>query len=598
MTQFTEQPSTSSVSPLKGSPGWLRWVCTNNPFYVLSAGLFLVGLWISFGAQSGEVETWALMSGLASYTLLLAVTACALVRFGNVWDDVRTVLLLVVLMFLATSVTFDEVLVLHPARGFVFYLLGFFFTIVVSEGLLRGTRLVLPAWFKLPYYLILALFFLYPLALSPLVEQPHSEVLMWGLFGFSTVAGVIFLTLLPAIRKGPDYVRANGSPWRWPLYPWVLFSLLALAVPARAFLLCWSMHLLSASAANQVIFGFYFLLPFGLVLAILLLEIGLVSSHEYVIRLALLAPLGLVALAVLGHRPDPIYRGFLEQFTSRVGDPLTLSILLSAGYYTYASVRRVPRAIEGLTAALVALAVVNPNTWGLRQPDPIRLLPLLAATAIQLGLGVWRRTAWRCLLGGAGLVAVVALALPVPGQLRGFIAFHLGLLLVWVVGTVFHDALGRCLRAAGGFLVLFTCLIALFGRFDPGIVSPRAAILYPLVLAVLLLAYGVVLKHWPSLTISGLVLVCWVALAGWQGYLALRRVVTGLDHILVSLVLFTVAVVISLGKAGILSRWGAAWGMTGTGPEKSEALAQEVSPAAICALPEDPEPPESSRVTR
>src|ERR1041384_399229 len=96
--------------------GAVRWVCTNNPFYVLSAGLFLVGLRLSFGARALE-DVWALMGGLAGYTLLLALTACLLVRFGNVWDDVRTVLLLVVLMFLATSATIDQVLVLTPGRG-------------------------------------------------------------------------------------------------------------------------------------------------------------------------------------------------------------------------------------------------------------------------------------------------------------------------------------------------------------------------------------------------------------------------------------------------------------------------------------------------
>ena len=101
------------------------------------------------------MQTWSLMSGLAGYTLLLAITACLLVRFGNVWDDVRTVLLLVVLMFLATSVTFDDVLVNHPERGAVCCLGGLLFAVVVSEGLLRGTRLQLPAGFRLPYYLIL-----------------------------------------------------------------------------------------------------------------------------------------------------------------------------------------------------------------------------------------------------------------------------------------------------------------------------------------------------------------------------------------------------------------------------------------------------------
>jgi len=128
-----------------------------------------------------------------------------------------------------------------PGRGFACYLGGLLLAVAVSEGVLRGIRLRLPAWFRVPYYLILALFFLYPLALSPLLDGPRSEALLWGLFGFSPAAGLVFLTLLPAIRRGPDYVRANGSPWRWPLYPWVLFGLLACAVPARAFLLCWSM---------------------------------------------------------------------------------------------------------------------------------------------------------------------------------------------------------------------------------------------------------------------------------------------------------------------------------------------------------------------
>src|SRR6516225_7322098 len=145
-------------------------VCTANPFYVISAGLFLAGLYASLGVRS-QIETWALMSSLTGYTLLLAVTAFLLVRFANAWDDLRTVLLLVVLMFLATSVTFDEVLVFHPERGFACYLGGLLFALLVSEGLLRGIRLALPACFRIPYYLILALFFLYPLALRPLLAD-------------------------------------------------------------------------------------------------------------------------------------------------------------------------------------------------------------------------------------------------------------------------------------------------------------------------------------------------------------------------------------------------------------------------------------------
>jgi hypothetical protein len=162
-----------SPPPLhQAARGLLQWLSCNNPFYVLSAGLFLVGLWASFQAQSGEIETWTLMGGLAGYTLLLSVTAFLLVRYAKAWDDLRTVLLLIVFMFLATSVTFDEVLIVSPARGVACYLVGLAFTVLVSEGLLRGIRLRLPALFRVPYYLILGLFFLYPLALAPLTDQP------------------------------------------------------------------------------------------------------------------------------------------------------------------------------------------------------------------------------------------------------------------------------------------------------------------------------------------------------------------------------------------------------------------------------------------
>ena len=114
----------------------VRWICTSNPFYVLSALLVCLGLWVSFGSQVDASDTWALLLGMSGYTLLLAVTACLLVRFVGVWDDVRTVLLLVVLLLLALSVTFDDVLASNPARGVACYLGGLLFALAVSEGLL------------------------------------------------------------------------------------------------------------------------------------------------------------------------------------------------------------------------------------------------------------------------------------------------------------------------------------------------------------------------------------------------------------------------------------------------------------------------------
>jgi hypothetical protein len=449
---MTQQSNVLSgwLPPLWGTHGAIRWLCTNNPFYVISAGLFLAGLWLSFGsigatATIQDEETWALMFGMAGYTLLLAGTALLLVRYAGVWDDARTVLLLVVLMFLATSVTFDDVLVQNPDLGVACNLMGLGFALAVSETLLRGIRLQLPLWYRVPYYLILALFFLYPLALTPLVHEPTNELQMWGIFAFAGVAGVMFLTLLPAIRRGADYVVGNGSPWQWPLYPWALFGMLALAAPARAYLLCYSMHLVEGGPWDQLLIEPYFLVPFGLAAAVLLLEAGLTSRRQAVVFSALAMPLGLLALAAIGQREDPINVKFSHMFADRLaGSPLLVTVVASTAFIGYASLRGVVLA-----------------RW------------LLAAS------------------------------------LAGFTAYHPD----WM-----QEAL-------------------------------------PLIIAAVLIAYGLFLRNWPVLTIACLMLGCWLITAGWQGYRVLRQLVVGLDFIVLSLAVFALALVISLGKSGILSKW-------------------------------------------
>src|SRR5262245_11953521 len=116
------------------------------------------------------------------------------------------VMLLTVLMFPATSVTLDEVLALAPTRGIACFIAGLAFAFVVSEGMLRGVNLALPLAFRVSYYLMLALFYLYPVALVPLLEPPGNRLLEWALFGFYPIAGLVVLTLLPAVRRGRDYV--------------------------------------------------------------------------------------------------------------------------------------------------------------------------------------------------------------------------------------------------------------------------------------------------------------------------------------------------------------------------------------------------------
>jgi hypothetical protein len=559
MTLLDVRSEAAPPSLAGGSRELIRWVCTSNPFYVLSALLVCLGLWVSFGSQVDASQTWALLSGMAGYTLLLAVTACLLVRFAGVWDDVRTVLLLVVLMFLATSVTFDEVLARNPSRGIACYFGGLLFAVVVSEGMLRGIRLNLPAFFRTPYYLILALFFLYPVAITPLLDRPESESLSWAMFGFSPAAGLVFITLLPAIRRGRDYVRDNGSPWGWAWYPWTLFGVLAFGVAARSALLCWSMHHIPRAETEPYIFGPYFLVPFGLAIALLLLEIGLVERRRGVLQAALFLPATLLVLTVVGHRTEPTYQWFLGRFAAQLGGtPLYLTLLASVGFYAYAALRRAPMAFDTLTAVLMGLAFVAPQTLdlsGLRTP---RAIPILAVAILQIASGLRRRDGWRCLIGAGCLVASAVIAMPVIGATshQAPICFHLLLIAVLVVGMAFDDRLGHLLRTTGAAMALLGSLAVMTGRIGRAGTVPSWGIeLYPLVMCMLIAGYGFILGHRASAASAGLILFAWLAAAFCRGYGSLRQVVAGIDYIAIGMVLFSLAVLTSMAKGGVLSGW-------------------------------------------
>ena len=105
-----------------------RFLYNHNPFYLLSACLVLYGLQTAF-QDGGSVpeNAWLLVSTLSGYTLLLAITAYAAVRFGRVWEDARSLALLVIFMFVAISVSLDQICNTFPstaalAGGVTFFL--------------------------------------------------------------------------------------------------------------------------------------------------------------------------------------------------------------------------------------------------------------------------------------------------------------------------------------------------------------------------------------------------------------------------------------------------------------------------------------------
>src|SRR5437899_12537677 len=101
-----------------------RLVYTQNPFYLLSVAFVLhsTRLWYRQGA--GPFDPWPLMALIGGYIVLVATTGFVVVRFGKVWDDARSIFLILLLLFVELSLTFDAVVISQPATGRVLLVTG------------------------------------------------------------------------------------------------------------------------------------------------------------------------------------------------------------------------------------------------------------------------------------------------------------------------------------------------------------------------------------------------------------------------------------------------------------------------------------------
>ncbi len=546
----------AAPKPPPRSPGrqLIRALYTNNPFYLISAWLVFSGLRASFNTGGDLYQTWALLGGLASYTVLLAAAACVLIRLGSVWEDVRTLLLLVLLMFLAISVSLDEALTTSPGRGSLWLTAGLAFAMAVSEVVRVGLRVRLPLAYRIPYYLVLALFFLYPVALAPWVGRPASGPLQWGLFAFPTAAGLAFLTLLPAIRRGATPVGNNGTPWSWPWYPLSLFFVLAVAVCLRAHYLCLSLHFVGG---DWSIFGGYFLVPFLLAVNVLWLELGLAMQKRRVVGGALAVPLVWLWLSQAATRGDAVYLGFLHEFQRALhATPLYVTLALTLAFFGVAALRQVQGALQACLATATAMSLIGPRTLTFAGPYEVNGWPLLAVAGV---LVVWAARRRESL---AAAVAAVMFVVGSAIELRGtwftsfgltpfgeVIPLELLLTALLLAGTAFHDAHAPIVRlTAAGLLVWVSGTISagqegLFG--DAGWLASTAHFLFWTAIAV---AYARWLRAGYFYLAAGTNAAVWGFMTIVQGYGFLRTRVAGLPEISLGLVFFVLAFLVSVWK--------------------------------------------------
>ncbi|MCA9112697.1 MAG: hypothetical protein KDA52_22285, partial [Planctomycetaceae bacterium] len=208
--------SLSSESPFDHTPEesrprlLRRLVGPPNPFYLLSAAFILHSTGLGIGG-AGELPATVIVGIVGGYVLLLSAIAFGIVRLWNVWDDARSILLIVMLLFLEMALAADRPLVEQTSLGIGLLLVGLTITILATEIILHGLRMRLPFAFRGPMYLLWSLLFLYPLVmLIPLANREY-DLLPWLSLGFPIACGGGLLTLIPAVRQGQTSVGASGT---------------------------------------------------------------------------------------------------------------------------------------------------------------------------------------------------------------------------------------------------------------------------------------------------------------------------------------------------------------------------------------------------
>jgi hypothetical protein len=485
--QSPASPAPAPRSPLLFRPV-LQSLYTQNPFYLLSAGLILYGLHVSFRPEAGQlVNPSALMVALCGYTLLLALTAYLIVRLGRVWEDARSLVLVLLLMFLAVSVSFDEIINTSPAQGRGLLLFGLGFSTAISETLLRGLSLRMPSLYRVPYYAILTLFYVFPLYVSPEVTELPAATIDRRILLFTVAAGAVFLGLIPAIRRGASYARNDESPWRWPWYPWTAFGFLALGVCLRSYGLSYSF---SPARGMESTFGPYYLVPFLLALLVLLLEFGIVERIRRLRYAAMCLAPGLVFLSIPGDSGSAAYRTFLMDLVDSAGSPVYFTVVGLVVFYAYGWLRGMKHSEWGLIAAFLLACIVGRQTVGLTTLTAPQWWPLAALGAVQLWLGVVRFNSARCFAAAMCLIAASSIALKETAFVAwsGAIPLHLALASMLAIGLVFHDRFAIVIRRLGAVALPVFCVLAA-GAPAVAAVSPMMRIAYLGALAMIAVVY-------------------------------------------------------------------------------------------------------------
>lgn len=267
------------------APSRWSWVSCPNPFYLLSAACVLHSSCWSLPARDSGMPPLIVPSLVAGYTLVLALTTLLVVRRWKVWDDARSMLVMILILCVDLALIGDEWLIVSPHWGARLHVAGFLFTVGITELILRGLQLQLSWLWRGPHYLQMALVFIWPRLVTSI---PPDDPLRRGLIHLYFVAiGLSFGLLWLAARRGPSGVVMPPG-WKWPIHPWAWFIVNSFTGLARGFSMTLSLDpvfkLSREAALNQLqsIADWSFLTPLLLAWSVVVFEFGHRSQKSLV----------------------------------------------------------------------------------------------------------------------------------------------------------------------------------------------------------------------------------------------------------------------------------------------------------------------------
>lgn len=545
--------STKLASPADAFPtqenSITRFLYNQNPFYLISCLLVIYGCQSLAVSGGGLVQkSIAMTGGIASYTLLMAVVCVAVVRIAKVWDDARSIFIVVVLSLVAATTGFDELCIADQSTAGLFTIAMLVLVPAVIESVLWLCRIRLSFWYRVALYAHFLVLIGFPLLLGRAVATRNDPLANWGSVLFSVAMGASILLLIPAMRRGPESIKGNGTPWSWPLYPISAFVVLVVLAGIR-------------SHAMWISFGFYgtagkfepfLLLPLLAAVLLTVAETGLGRGNQTLQRFAIVGTPGLLLCALT--RGGRTFLPIQSDLPFLFGSSLTVAMAMVFGVYLWMTIRGVKYASFGLPTTLVLAGFLTPLPEFATAAGAQSWMLLALASVILLVMACRRMHAdwmWTAVAGvTTSTIAMVGHAYgDETGGLIAAAAFAVTAMLI--IGAVFSTDLAVLLRYLAAFTMSFAVLMVAFRSLQ----FPRSAILYVIAaLAIVSLVYGMLIRRRGWLAVAAVHAILFVSVFSYHGHRSgqFRRINWPIAS---GLMCLGVGVAITTGKTGVYRRW-------------------------------------------